>query len=323
MDVAHVAHVGVRPPAGVVDQPAGILLPHCLHDARRIVLAPALVERHPHHDARMVATLVDQRVELRFEVLRGLGRARRAAAQHGARHVLPHEQAQPVGPVVPALGLDLDVLARHVEAELLRDVDIRSQGFVGRRGVEPVGPPPLVERSDLEQRRVVEAHPRDAVGILAERRLAHAEVRRYLVHRAARSHERDAQVVEERRVGRPELRAGHAHRERPVRLARRARHLARSVQRDRGHGRVRRVRAASAGRDLDRAGVDVRYQRQRVDGRVSDRLDPHRLPDPRDRRVPDAAGPIDLLAARLRAGVRRVPHGDDQLLRTVRAEGPA
>ena len=44
------------------------------------------------------------------------------------------------------------------------------------------------------------------------------------------------------------------------------------------------------------------------------RLQPHRLPDAGGGRVPDAAGLAHLLAARLRAGVGRVPDRHDHLL---------
>ena len=50
------------------------------------------------------------------------------------------------------------------------------------------------------------------------------------------------------------------------------------------------------------------------DARLRHRLHPHRLPDAGDRRVPDAAGLEHLLAARLRAGVGRVPDADDQFV---------
>src|SRR6516164_985483 len=40
MNVADVARAAVRPSARVVDEPARIAASHCVHDARRVVLAP-------------------------------------------------------------------------------------------------------------------------------------------------------------------------------------------------------------------------------------------------------------------------------------------
>ena len=62
------------------------------------------------------------------------------------------------------------------------------------------------------------------------------------------------------------------------------------------------------------ARVQVRNDLERLDVTRGHRLEPHRLPDAGGRGVIDAARPEDLFAARLRAGVGRVPDADDQLL---------
>ena len=72
----------------------------------------------------------------------------RCCARRHARHVLPDEDPEPVGPVVPAIGLDLDVLAQHVVAESLGRIDVEPDRGVGRRRVEAVGPVALVQRPD-------------------------------------------------------------------------------------------------------------------------------------------------------------------------------
>ena len=66
----------------------------------------------------LLTVLVDHAPAARARTAARAAVVRGAAVRHG-RHVLPHQQAEPVGPVVPAVGLDLDVLADHVEAELL------------------------------------------------------------------------------------------------------------------------------------------------------------------------------------------------------------
>jgi len=78
-------------------------------------------------------------------------------------HVLPYDHAGLVAVVVPAGGLDLHVLADHVVAQLLGLDDVECERLVGRGRVEAVGPPALVERTELEQRLVVEGQANDAV----------------------------------------------------------------------------------------------------------------------------------------------------------------
>src|SRR5262245_52740176 len=68
------------------------------------------------------------------------------------------------------------MLADHVEAELLGDFQVVLHRRVGGRGVEPVGPEALIERTPMEDRLVVEHHPGDAMLIFAEGDFAHGEV---------------------------------------------------------------------------------------------------------------------------------------------------
>src|SRR4029453_5573950 len=72
---------------------------------------------------------------------------RRVAA---TRHVLPHEHAESIRVVVPPRRFDLYVLANEVEAETLRRFNVRRQSLIGRRGVEAVRPPSLIEQSILK-----------------------------------------------------------------------------------------------------------------------------------------------------------------------------
>ena len=50
-------------------------------------------------------------------------------------HVLPDEHAQPVAVIIPAHGLNFDVLAQHIEAQPLHERNIIDQRLVRRRGV--------------------------------------------------------------------------------------------------------------------------------------------------------------------------------------------
>src|SRR3546814_15328266 len=65
-------------------------------------------------------------------------------------HVLPDQHPEMVGIVIIARGLDLDVLAQHVESRLLEEDEVAFHRLLGRRRVEPVGPPALIERAVLE-----------------------------------------------------------------------------------------------------------------------------------------------------------------------------
>ena len=155
VDVMHVADLHVVPAAGAVDQPARVVFLDPFGDAHGVELAPALVEDHPHDDARMIVPAVDHALELELELLgrfgvRLISPLTGATPRVAARHVLPDQQAELVAPVIPALRLDLDVLARQVEAEFLGDLDVVLERFIGRRGVEAVGPETLIERADLE-----------------------------------------------------------------------------------------------------------------------------------------------------------------------------
>ena len=157
MQAFHVAHALIVTAAGMVDQPRGVEpadQPHCVF---RVKLSPALVERHPQDDARAVLQLRDQLRQFACEVLAALrvrtgekavmtvlemnaGDERRGDGQQivlsaAGGHVLPDQHAQPVAVIIPAHGLDLDMLAQHVEAQTLHQFDIIDQRVVRRCGI--------------------------------------------------------------------------------------------------------------------------------------------------------------------------------------------
>src|SRR5258706_70489 len=77
--------------------------------------------------------------------------------------------------------------------------------------------------------------------------------------------------------------------------------------------------------DLDphayQTAVEIGDDVERFDVRARHLLQPDRLPDARHRRVPDASWATHLFAARLIAGVGRIPHAHHQLLLAVRRRG--
>ena len=198
VDVADVADPLVGPAAGVVDQAGRVVRLRPGGDALGVVLAPALVERHPHHDRGMGDQGVHDGLPFALELgvpgRQGFGRVRIALVE-GARHVLPDEEAQLVAPVVEPVGLDLDVLPEHVHAQGLDRLDVVAQGRVGRGRVEPVRPPALVERPELEERLVVQEEPVESLPVLADGDLAHPGVARDLVQDPAVLPERGLDVI--------------------------------------------------------------------------------------------------------------------------------
>ncbi len=127
--VLHVAAALVGPAAGFVHRPRRVVLLNRGGNLRRVVLAPAFVERHPHDDAGVVPIGVDNALQFQFELRpRELGPvAEFLARPTAAGHVLPDQQAELVAVVVPARRLDLDVFASHVKAQLACHLDIEPQ----------------------------------------------------------------------------------------------------------------------------------------------------------------------------------------------------
>ena len=111
---------------------------------------------------------------------------------------------------------------------------------------------------------------------------------------------------------------GHRNRECFAGLARGAADFL-AIGRGDGLHRLPVRRAPSRHRQLKLAAVDVGNHSQFVDVRLSDRLEPHGLPDSGRRRVKNSVGLERLLAVRL-APFDRVPRAHDQFLRPGRLE---
>src|SRR5690606_29906433 len=91
-------------------------------------------------------------------------------------HVLPDEHSEPVAVVIEPRGFDLHVLAKHIEAELLRHFNVVSECFIGRRRVETIGPPTLIEWAEHEDRLAIEMEAVDAFSVFGERDFAETDV---------------------------------------------------------------------------------------------------------------------------------------------------
>ena len=91
-------------------------------------------------------------------------------------HVLPDDQPQTVAVVVPAVGLDFDVLADHVEAGFSDLRKIEDHCFVRRRRVNAVRPVSLIQHALLKNHFMIETQPRAyAPGPVFERPLLHGK----------------------------------------------------------------------------------------------------------------------------------------------------
>ena len=64
--------------------------------------------------------------------------------------------------VVPAKGLDFDVLAQHVEALSFGQFDVIDKCLVAGRGHEAVGPVALIQQAVQKVGLVVQTEPEDA-----------------------------------------------------------------------------------------------------------------------------------------------------------------
>ena len=160
---------------------------------------PALVDRDPHHDRRVVDVALQH-----FEPLAREPRDVLVVVQVGVGHLARDEIAQLVGPVEEARILHLLVLARAVEAHRLRGLDVVLDGLVGGRRQQRLGPVALVEHHAQVRAPAVELQ---ALGI--DGHLAIAVVGLHAVHdlRAANEFERD--VVQVALADVPLPRIGH------------------------------------------------------------------------------------------------------------------
>ena len=309
------------PAAGRVDRARLVHGLDDLHGRLAVKLAPALVERYPHGDARVVvergdhvAQLVQKRLARRHvraaeegipavvEVPARHERGRddeRVVALAAAGHVLPDEHAQPVTVVIPAVALDLDVLAQHVEAHILGQLDVVDERVVARRGVEPVRPVALIEQPVVKIRLAVEKQAAHAVLVRLDAALAHGKV---AVDRVAA--ERHAEGVERRLLRRPGAEGAHRH----VRRNARRECVAAALK-------VDRALPLALDGDLHLMRVKQRRHAQGADVILRHALEPDRLPDAALRRVPDAVRVQRLLAARELGLVGRVAHAhEDRVL---------
>ena len=215
--------------------------------------------------------------------------------------------------VVPARRFDLHVLADHIVTQLLGLYDVERQRLVRRSGIESVGPPALIQRTELEQRFVVQFQTYDVVFVAADREFAHRRVALHLVHLPAVAHQRHFHIVEERRCGTPQLRLRHVQLHGRT-AERTALGYLRAVVVKTHFDHVARLRAAGGRLHAKQFAVEVGRGSDVPDVLLRHGFEPYRLPDAAHGGVPDAFGTVHLLAAGLAARVGGVPHAYLQLV---------
>ena len=322
MVVHHVAVAAVHrsaavDPAHVVHQPRRVVRLDLVSHAGLVVLAPALVLVHPHHQGRRTAVLVDDAVVLGLPL--GASGGVGGAQIHGG-HVLPDQQTEPVGPVEPALRLDLDVLAHHVEAEVLVLLQVVPESGVGGGRVDAVRPVALVQRARLEDELAVQHRAQHTVDA-GEADGAHAGVAADGVDRRAGGQQLRLHVVEERIVGRPAA----CVRDRDGELAadRTGGGADRGTAAGDGHTGLVTAGTGAPHGDLQTVGAQVGHHVESGDVRGRRGLEPHRLPDAGGRGVEDAPTRMGrhlvdpLFPDRLATGLGGIPHGDDHGVRAA------
>ncbi len=87
-----------------------------------------------------------------------------------ADHILPDDHAQPVTVIIPAQGLQLDVLTQHIKAHFLCQPDIPDKGLVAGGGHQAVGPVALIQKAMKKIGSVIQTEPGDPffVGLYGE-----------------------------------------------------------------------------------------------------------------------------------------------------------
>src|SRR6266571_8457500 len=263
-----------------------------------VVEAEALVGDDPGHDRWMVSIAKHQLHPFGLQPAFG---KRRMLVEAG--HLRPDKKAQAVGPVQPARILRLLVLAGAVEAERLRELDVAPDRRVAGRSQKAAWEVALVENQALQERLAVQPEAAVSGFDLAQPEMAVDTV----CSLAVLIDQRGFELVEPGRIWMPRHRMIQLHLASAGRSGPPA-HDGAVESRD----QLRLTLGLEL--EIDQPGCQVRAHPKAPDVARRQRLQPHRLPDARRRRVEDALralGPV-LLAARDRPVAERVYGLDDE-----------
>ena len=254
-----------------------------------------------------------QRVDHGLEFIGVIGLAFFVATGIAGRHVLPNQEPHPVTPVIPACTFVLDVLARHVHAELLGHGNVVLDGIIRGRRVQTIGPPALIQWAVLKEHLIVEFQSQHTVVVGRDLDLTHAKITGHRVRGLIILAKGDPQVVQSRHVRRPQPGLRNLQLDRltgPTRLAGHDLALIHGLD---FHGRS----TIGLNRHGHQTAIHIRCNLDGFDMGPGHDLEPHGLPDACHGRVHDAAWFEHLFAVGLIAHVRGVPHGQHEFIVTV------
>ena len=317
----------------MVDGTGVVQLAQPLGDAQGIKLAPALVEGHPQAQRHAVIEGLHRLIQIGLKlqpacriaaahprilpvVLEMDAHKRQILLGHGdevlaaAHHVLPDDHAKAVTVIVPAHRLNFDVLAQHVEAQVLHGLDVPDHGLVAGRGIEAVGPVALVKKAMLEIGLIVQSQHLAAL-VLHDGELAHAEIALHMV--AAENI--DLQRIEEGILRTPGTEMFLAN-QRPAGAVILCPVLGNALAVLTNH---HMCPDGVGGMDLPQQLAVIKIRSQLDGGNVVVRhtFHPHRLPDAALGSVPNAATVIALLAVGVGTAVGLVGDGHGQAVLAV------
>ena len=212
--------------------------------------------------------------------------------------------------VIPACRFHFYMLTNHVEAQILGFLNVVCQCFISGCSVESIGPPTLVERTEMENRETVQGETHDAIVVALGSEATHGEIAAHLVNHLTFAQHLDFHVIQERMVGSPTqevLRHVHFY---GLSIDGFPRcyglpfignlHLIEVVFRRVGKLHVH----------TDRCLIEIRRSDQVLDVIFRHKFEPHGLPDTRHGSVENAMRLDDLLSMRDIAAVGRVPNTD-------------
>ena len=192
--------------AGWIHQACGIHLLGPLRYFLCLKLAPSFVEWHPNVDAWVSGELFNYLLPLLAIVCLALFRACKFCTievlMHlplrvsvAVRHILPYQDTHLVAITIPQFWLYLHVLAYHIEAPLLGLIEVVNHCFVTWSGIESIGPPTLVERSEVKYIGIVKLNAHYAVGVALGAHLAHCHIALYAIHLFAVNAQRYLHII--------------------------------------------------------------------------------------------------------------------------------
>ena len=323
----------IVPAAGFVHKTGVVQRTDGLHRPGGIVLSPALVKWHPAAHAGVAAQrlyrifqlpavffpaclaapaqqppqrrLVRQATHKRLQNIGQVGDEPQVILAAAVDHILPDHKSQPVAVVVPALRLDLCVLAQQVVAQRLYLAQLPFHRRIRGRGVQSLRPVALIQQAVEQDRLVVQAEAQHALFVRCAAPLAQGKVAVHGVELLFLSlRGAHGQVVQKGRVRAPrkEMLLRNMQRHRAVLAGLITAPVLGNGHAPGAHHRPQVRRAAGCkgmGFHGHGAGIIVRRNGERLDVIFRHALQPDRLPDAALRRVEHPAGLQSLLTPRL------------------------